>query len=371
MEKAKEGLMKGLEDYLNNLFIYDSEENKQKCLYPGCNDRAIKSHLYSRSAMKFLSDDKNMVMVNYRKLYREKNQEIPSAEKVSIKKASRFWAFCNLHDTNLFNSFESQYGNETLFNSTKQLSDYAYRTMTYYQYNNDKQKKARKLIEQKAKKLGIADLNLNEYSDSEDLKNGNINLENIIKYLQNPSDMEKNMNHFVIHLDKGFMFNNNILFNHLVLSNIFQYLSIFENDVILKDDLTILNFKNFWMAHNILCVENGMYILFTWDKNQKYSNQMKNIMFRINTHLKNKYFKENFLSYLFSFNLNYPDKIVYSEKINTSYTYAEKRVFLNNMNIDPTNKPQFYISRNIKRNLILPGHSKLFQEPKIIKSFIL
>jgi hypothetical protein len=228
-----------------------------------------------------------------------------------------------------------------------------------------------KLIEQKAKKLGIADLKLNEYSDSEDLKNGNINLENIIQYLQNPSDIEKNMNHFVIHLDKGFMFNNNVLFNHLVLSNIFQCLSIFEDNVILKDDFTILNFKNFWMVHNILCVEKGMYILFTWDKNQKYSNQMKNIMHRINTHLKNKYFKENFLSYLFSFNLNYPDKIVYSEKIDSSYTYAEKRLFLNNMNIDPTNKTKFYISRNVKRNLILPGHSKLFQEPRIIKSFIL
>ncbi|EPP7234704.1 hypothetical protein ACTOJ1_001666 [Shigella flexneri] len=373
MDKKQENLLKNLFNYMNDLFIYDSEENKQKCLYPGCNNRAIKSHLYSRAAMEHLSDENSQVMSNYRKLTREENQEIPSAEKISIRKASRFWAFCNSHDTNLFKSFESQYGKTSLFKTSEQLSDYAYRTMVYYQYNNNKQKKVKELIVKKIEKLGLTDLNIDPktYLDSEDLRNGDLNLKNIKEYLENPSEVNNNMKHFVIHLNKSFMFNNNILFNHLVLNNIFTFLSFFEDNLFSEKEIEILNFKNFWMVHNILSVENGMYILFTWDKNKEYSKYLENIMIKVNENLSNQYFKENFLSYLFSFNLNYPDKIVYSEKINHLYTYAEKRVFLNNMNLIPYSGTKFYICRNIKRNLILPGHSPLFKESKIIKSFIL
>lgn len=372
MDQKHENLLKGLFDYANKLFTYDSTENKQKCMYPGCNKWAIKSHLYSRSAMSFLSRD-NKVIVNFRKLYLEESTEVPTAEKVEIKKASRFWAFCNTHDTNLFRSFESQYGKENLLTTSVQLSDYAYRTMIYYLYNHNRQSEVLNLINKKALELGIGNI-MNEYSinyETSDFNNGILNIENIKEHLERPNEIKNKMNHFVIHLDSGFLFNNNILFNYRVLNQLLTFLSFFEDNILSDKMLKIFDFKNFFMVHNILSVKEGMYILFTWDANKDYSSLLKDIMCQINSSLSSTFFKENFLSYLFSFNLNYPDKIVYSEKINDIYNYSEKKLFLSYMNSSSYNKQKFYICRNIKRNLMLPGHSNLFKNSKIIKSFIL
>ena len=91
--------------------IYSQIHKKMpnKCLFPGCNNKAILSHSIQRSLLETIADKTNHVYrfsVKAEFTYDGRVETV--IEKVGINKASTFEGYCNQHDTNLFLPIENQ-----------------------------------------------------------------------------------------------------------------------------------------------------------------------------------------------------------------------------------------------------------------------
>ena len=103
ISKEKMSKMSGL------LYSQINKKNPSRCLFPGCNNKAISSHSIQRSLLKTIADKTNHVYrfyVNAEFTYEGKIETV--IEKVGIHKASAFEGYCNEHDTQIFLPIENQ-----------------------------------------------------------------------------------------------------------------------------------------------------------------------------------------------------------------------------------------------------------------------
>lgn len=363
---------------VNKFSIYDNDVYKKKnCLHPLCQKKAIRSHLYSRKFLDLISDENSEVMVNLRQTIPSKdNIDIPSSCKIHINRASRFYGFCNEHDSDLFSSFEKN-DNNKVFYDKKSISDYLYRIISYYTYNHSTQKDIK---EWAINEISKNNNNINSYDNKieeglikesfdENLENGNININNIKKYIDFPDEITKDFKHFVIHLDKGFHIFNTILLNFKILHHIISYLLIVEEDFKNINFFNLYTDLKFTAFLNCLPAEEGYYIIFSWNKNMESSSTLEILIDYIQKHITLDFFKEKLLSYIFSFNLEYPDKIVFPVNLKSIYNYSEYIYFIEHLNHVWVPDKTILFSRIKKSNLFLPGYSDLFRNCKIIKTF--
>ena len=86
----------------------------EKCLYPSCNESAIRSHAVQKNGwLSSIAENNHVIGVQRQitgSLFKSSPESPPEPQivKIGLNEASTFWGYCNAHDTQLFDCIERQ-----------------------------------------------------------------------------------------------------------------------------------------------------------------------------------------------------------------------------------------------------------------------